>query len=843
MEATNPLHFGVLLRKFRLDVGFTQQELAERAKLSVEAIGTLERGARTRPHRDTVALLGYALGLSPEREALLESAAGGAHPPRRREHSETRGAPVLSIVRPDAQSIPKHNLPQRLTSFIGRQRELYEITSLLREHRLVTIVGAGGVGKTRVAIKLAGDLLEAHPNGVWLVDLAPLADQALVASTVAITMQMPSIKGSALDAIVDYLKSRRALIILDNCEHVIAQAREVANVIGQSCAHIRILSTSREALRVEGEQAYRLPSLAVPPESPQSAKEARPYDSVSLFVDRARAIDPSFVVTENNANDVAEICRRLDGIPLAIELAAARVNVIAPRQIAQRLDQRFRLLTGGDPRALPRQQTMRALIDWSYDLLTPRERRFFESLSVFAGGCKLDEATAVCAGEGEDDIDVVELIASLVTKSLLVAELAENEQRYRLLESSRQFAREKLIASGGQEQLARRHAIVYLDLAQRLERARDTLPDKDWLPQAHGELENWRAVLEWTLCKRSDVAAGQRLVALRNVVGLGLGSEEWRRWLRAALELVDDLTPPAVVAGLEHAAADCAARFAARGLSLAAAERALKLYREIGDARGTAQALALIGTSLVLYERLAEAEPLLREALEAARTTGDRRLAISVLQSMGNARDRVGDYAGARTYLSEALCLAKALGNEFLATSVVIALSSNALDSGDPETSHRLNLEALAAYRAMGPVAFPNVASMFANLAVDMITMGRFGKAREYANQALELADQLGRSVFVALALLYLVIVDVLTPGTEGGRRAADAAGVVRLLGFVDSRLTALAVPEAYCLPLEHARTLDLLRDAVGVDELTRLMAAGATMTEAEAIAQARELK
>ncbi len=834
-------HFGMLLRTFRLDAGITQQELAERASLSVEAISTLERGARTRPHRETVDLLRHALDLSPEREALLESA-GGAHPPRRRKRSEFPNASLLSILRPDAQSIPNHNLPQRLTSFVGRQREVEEIIALLREYRFVTIVGAGGVGKTRVAVKLASDVLDSYPDGVWMVDLAPLADQNLVASAVIATLQLPSIAGPAIDSIVTYLKARRVLLILDNCEHVIARAREVALRIEQSCPSVRILSTSREPLGVPTERTYRLPSLAVPSDSPASARDALLYDAVKLFVDRALSADPGFVVTDDNAPDVGEICRRLDGIALAIELAAARVNVLAPHQIAERLDKRFRLLTGGDLRALPRQQTIRALIDWSYDLLIPREQSFFDSLSAFAGGCTLDEATAVCAADDEDDIDVVDLLASLVTKSLLVAESTGTKQRYRLLESFRQYAREKLIVRRTQEHLARRHAIVYLDLAEQLERASNTSPDREWLPQAHIELENWRAVLEWALGNRRDVAVGQRLIALRSVVGLCLGIEEWRRWLHAARQTIDESTPNSVVARLELADADGAARCGERTLSLAAAERALNRYRKLGDSLGCAQALALIGLSLAILGKPAEAEPLLREALDTARELGDRRLSASILRSIGIARTGVFDFVGARTCLIEALGIAQGIGAEFLAASVVSNLSSTALDAGDLETCRRLNLELLATYRALGPTALPNVPGILANIAVDMIALGRYDDARQYAKQALELANSLGMKVFAALALLYIVVVSVLTLSTYGKRTSADLAGIGHLLGFVESRLTALEVPKAYCLPQEHLRVLDLLRDAIGSDELSNLIAEGARMTEDDALKKAHAL-
>ena len=323
MEAAGRPHFGALLRQFRLDAGMTQQELAERAKLSVEAIGTLERGARTRPYRETVVLLGRALGLSPEREALLRSAVGTAHPARQREHRETLNASLLRLVRPDVQGTPRHNLPQQLTSFVGRGREVCEIAALLREHCLVTIVGAGGVGKTRVAMQTGRGTLEDNPDGVWLIDLSPLADETLVASAILAALQLPPTTGSPLDVIVAYIRTRRLLIILDNCEHVIAQARGVAAVVARAAAHVRVLATSRQPLNLPGERVYRLPSLTVPSASCSIAVDALRHDAVTLFSDRALAVDASFALTDDTTPDVAEICRRLDGIPLAIELAAS----------------------------------------------------------------------------------------------------------------------------------------------------------------------------------------------------------------------------------------------------------------------------------------------------------------------------------------------------------------------------------------------------------------------------------------------------------------------------------------------------------------------------------------
>jgi predicted ATPase/DNA-binding XRE family transcriptional regulator len=839
MEAAARPHFGALLRQFRLDAGMTQQELAERAKLSVEAISLLERGARTRPQRETVLLLGRALDLSPKRKALLVSTIGIAHPSRQRASSEALSASLLQLVRSDTQATARNNLPQQLTSFVGRQRELEEIEALLRVHRLVTVVGSGGVGKTRVAVQLGSNLINAFPDGVWLADLAPLADETLTASVILTALQLPSGTGSALEVVIANLKARRPLLILNNCEHVIFQARDVAAGILQSCPYVRILSTSREALGVAGERVYRLPSLAAPPDSRGNAQDTLPYDAVELFVDRALAVNAYFALSDDNAPDVAEICRRLDGIPLAIELAAARANILAPRQIARRLDQRFHLLTGGDSTALPRHQTMAALMDWSYDLLTAREQRFFESLSIFAGGCTIDAATTACATEGEGDIQIVDLVASLVTKSLLVAELAGNEERYRLLESSRQYARDKLAARGELDKVARRHALVYVELAEKLEPAWGTTPDHAWLPQAQVELENWRAALEWALGKRSDVILGQRLAAARTV-RRSFTLAEGRRWVRTALELVDPLTPPVLVARLELAEADCAGELGEHEVSLAAAERALSRYRHLGEKLGIAQAQNSAGGSLVILGRPAEAEPMLREALETAYTLGDRRLTASVLQKIGWIQSFAGDYAGARVHLTEALAMAQVLGTESFAASVAVSLADNEFLAGDSEAALQLTVGLLARYGSLS--ASPIIAVALVNMAAYLIALGRYDEGRVNANDALERARALRVVVLVALSLLHLALVAVLQPDVECARPSTKYAGAARLFGFVAARLATMGGPGYSGLQREYDRALAVLRDVIDADDLVHLMAAGAMMTEDEAVDQAHTI-
>jgi predicted ATPase/DNA-binding XRE family transcriptional regulator len=847
MEPAAQLHFGALLRQFRLDAGMTQQTLAERANLSVEAVSTLERGTRTRPYRETVVLLARALELSPEREALLESAIEIAHQPRRRERIASVKPSLLRIVRSDTKVTQRHNLPQQLTSFVGRQHELGEMIALLREHRLVTVVGAGGVGKTRIAVQIGSEVLDAFPDGVWLVELASLADQSLVANAVLSALRIPSTTGPALDVVVAYLKTRGLLLILDNCEHVVAAAREIASGILELCPQVRILATSREALEIGGERAYRLPSLAVPPDSCRSSRDALRYGAVPLFVERALAVDAGFSLSDGNAADVAEICRRLDGIPLAIELAAARVKVLAPRQIAERLDQRFRLLAGGDSGALPRHQTMTALIDWSYDLLTRREQRFFESLSVFAGGCTLDAATAVCAIAGEDELDVIDLITSLVTKSLLVAELAGYEQRYRLLETSRQYARGKLMARDEQEQVARRHALVYLELAERLERRWNMAPDAS-PPREYLELENWRGALEWALGRRGDVILGECL-ASRKVVWHSFTPAETRHWVRAALELVVEATPPAVTARLEHADAQSADLLLEPAVSLAAAERALARYRELGDEMGVAQTLGLAGGSLAMLGRPAEAEALLREALELARALGGRRLAGVILHRLGWARQAVNDFAGARAHFREVLELAKTLGDQNLWASVTSDLASNEAVAGDPESALCIYLDLLMAdsvqntsspsTRTEFSITETTIAGALVNMAECLVALGRYNQARVQANKALEFARGFKLDVVVAASLEHLAIVAIRRAQVEGQHSPAEYAGATRLLGFVRTRLHELRND---AIGSRYDNDLALLTNVIGADKLAHLMALGAAMTEDEAIVQAQAL-
>jgi predicted ATPase len=359
----------------------------------------------------------------------------------------------------------RHNLPTPFTSFVGRERELGDLQARLAEVRLLTLTGVGGCGKTRLALEVGRTVLERYRDGVWQVELGPLADAALVPRSVAAGMGVHETAGqSMVSALAARLKGRRLLLVLDNCEHLLDACAALVDVLLRGCPEVQVLTTSREALGITGEVSWRVPSLPVPdPQRRLSLAELQRNAAVRLFTERAAAVEPRFVLTEHNAAAVTQVCARLDGMPLALELAAARMAALSVDQLAARLDQRFRLLTGGSRAALPRQQTLRATLDWSYDLLSEPERRLLIRLAVFAGGWGLEAAELVCAGMGIDQADVLDLLGRLVSKSLVIAE--ENRQgaeRYRLLETVRQYARERLVAANEAEVLHERHANYFL---------------------------------------------------------------------------------------------------------------------------------------------------------------------------------------------------------------------------------------------------------------------------------------------------------------------------------------------------------------------------------------------
>jgi predicted ATPase len=431
-----------------------------------------------------------------------------------------------------------HNLPSELSSFVGREKELSEVKRLLADTRLLTLTGSGGCGKTRLALAAATDLLEEFEEGVWMVELAPLADPALVPQAVASTLGVREQPGrSPTETLSDYLSSKQVLLVLDNCEHLIEACAVLAEALLHSCPELRILATSREALGITGEVAWLVPSLSLPDLRHLPEIESLPrYESARLFVERTTAVKPTFALTERNATAVAQVCYRLDGIPLAIELAAARAKVLSVEQISERLDDCFRLLAAGSRTAMPRHRTLHATMDWSHDLLPDEEQTLFRRLSVFAGGFTLEAAESVCAGKDLQRDEVLELLSHLVDKSLVVAWERDGEVRYRLLEMVRQYGREKLDESGEEAEVRRRHAAFFLGLAERVEPELQGPGQVERLDELERENGNLRVVMSWALSKGEAGIAGRLGWVLWRYWFLHGHQGEGRRWMEVLLE-------------------------------------------------------------------------------------------------------------------------------------------------------------------------------------------------------------------------------------------------------------------------------------------------------------------
>jgi len=442
---------------------------------------------------------------------------------------------------------PRHNLPAQITSFVGRQRESEEVRRLVGNSRLLTMTGAGGCGKTRLAVQVAGELLGQFRDGVWIADLAPLSEPDLVKNAVAAVLRVQEgSERSLVEVLSDYLRSRQVLLVLDNCEHLIAACAGLAETLLHAAPHLRILATSREALGLLGERVWRVPSLSLH-DGAQALSVASliEREAPRLFIERAKAAAPAFIVTDSNVRLIAEVCQRLDGIPLAIELAAARLNMLSIDQINERLNDRFRLLTGGSRTALARQRTLEATVDWSYELLSPTERRLLCRLSVFAGGWTLEAAEAVCTGEGIKPAAMLDLLSRLVDKSLVVAdEDATGSRRYRFLETVRQYARERLLRSGRLARLRDRHLAFFVELAHRMEPHLHGPDQVGWLDRLEIEHDNLRAGLEWSVTGKTSIDDALRLAcALWPFWNRRNHFREGRQWVERALAANPDAAP------------------------------------------------------------------------------------------------------------------------------------------------------------------------------------------------------------------------------------------------------------------------------------------------------------
>lgn len=575
---------------------------------------------------------------------------------------------VYQVLHPDLrQDFPAlrsleatpNNLPQQLTSFVGRERELSEASALLRESRLVTLLGMGGLGKTRLSMQIAADAMDRFPDGVWFVDLAPVVDPAFAPSTLAQVLNVREEPGKPItQTVLAHLRQHRALLILDNCEHLVATSAELANALLRGAPEVRIIATSREALRVPGEVTYAVRPMAVPPRNADVDALER-SEFVQLFVERARLVKPAFALTEKDAPAVAELCARLEGIPLALELAAARLRALSVQDINRRLSDRFKLLTGGGRVLLPRQQTLQALVAWSYDMLSENERLLFDRLSVFAGGFALDGAEEVGGSEPLAPEDVLDLLTSLVEKSLVMADVQEDSARYRMLETLRDFGKARLTERNEVAATATRHCHYFLALAKASNAELGGPEQAKWIRRLEDDLDDLRVAIAFALAGDADpVIAVKFEVALMGFRILRGYATEGRKYVQSALAL------PAVQASNvahAHALYVGAALADSQGdqvTALRMLEPCLALRRELGEEFDIA---ATLSTRSIVYLHAgdtAKAKEEEGEAVEIFRRLGDRISEAISLLHLGEICAYDADDA-ACTYLEQSLAIAR----------------------------------------------------------------------------------------------------------------------------------------------------------------------------------------
>ncbi|HZS86553.1 MAG TPA: tetratricopeptide repeat protein [Chloroflexota bacterium] len=794
---------GELIRRYRELAGLSQEALAERATMSPRGLLYLERGLR-RPYPATLRRLADALGLTDqEREALMLAARQGAaaEPPTVRteiDAPEPRAAYSTTGTPPDRPAAetaeappggPRHNLPVSLSSFIGREQAQARVHDLLASHRLVTLVGAGGVGKTRLALAVAEGVVDAYPDGVWLVELAPLADPALLPGTVARTLGLREEPGRPpLEMLRDYCRGRSLVLLLDNCEHLLPACTALAGALLRAAPELRILATSREALGVAGERRYRVPPLSVPdPEHLPSPELAGSYEAVRLFVARAQERRDSFALTDGNARAVAEICARLDGLPLAIELAAARVSSMSVEMIAAHLHDRFRLLTTGSEDLPTRQRTLRAALDWSWDLLGARERTLLGRFSVFAGGWTLEAATGICGDRELDYWAVVDGLDTLVNRSLAhMDESPAGTVRYRLLESVRQHAAEQLAAAREEATTRDSHLSYFLSLAEQAVQAFRGAEMGPWLVRLEQEHDNLRAALSWAREREKGEEALQLAAALAPFWEFRGHIAEGRRRLEELL----------------------AAFQGSPGARARALNAAGFLTVRAGDCRA----------ALALYE----------ESLALRRALGDRLGMAVALNNLANAHIDLGEYAQAESAYGETLELFRAVGDQWGVATAVNNLSVAARELGQHERAEALAKESLALRRAQDDPR--GVAEATNNLAVVALVQGRHEQAAALFKEGLLLSKDVGDVLRILEALEGLSWAAAPLGQPQRAARLGAAAGAEReRLGL------SLGTPDR----TYRDRAILATRTALGEEAFAAAWAEGRDVTLSEAIALA----
>lgn len=730
--------------------------------------------------------------------ALALDAEPGAE--SRRLYEQIRaGGPLAapSAGRPSEEPVDRtrHNLPAPMTSFVGREREMVEAKRLLPMTRLLTLAGAGGSGKTRLSLEIARDLTGLYPDGVWFVDLAPLSEGDLVAQEVAATLEVTERPGEPpVKTLADTLRDKEQLLVLDNCEHLIDAAARLADALLHSCPRLRVLATSREPLGIQGEVVWQVKPLSLP-DGGASVQSLMHYEAVRLFVDRARLRLPEFELTKGNAGAVARVCRKLDGIPLAIELATARMGALAVEQVAQRLEVSLDVLRGGSRTASARQQTLKATLDWSHKLLGQSERTLFRRLSVFAGGWTVEAAEAVCSGDNIEREDVLDLVGTMVDKSLVVAGATTGEAlRYRMLEPVRQYAREKLEESTEAEEVMSRHAAFFLSLAEEAEPELSGPQQRLWVEQLDGEHDNLREALSWVL------ESGEADLGLR------FGGALWRFWFtqghlsegRGWMEQILARGEPSPTMARVKALEGMGWLAQAQGdpnLVKATYEGMLELSRELGDLGNVATALNALGGQAMQRGDHEKARELLEENLSVLRDLEEEGNAATPLKKFHvlyllayMKLNEENDPTRAAALWEDGLALARQIGDVLRIGMTLCSLGYAALLQGDFERARALCEETLAFAHELGSAVVEIIPETLVNLGLASLGLGDHERASASFEEALTMSKSAGRKP---------TIINILEAMASLSGALGEASRTARLWGAAEAarELTDIALP------------------------------------------------
>jgi predicted ATPase len=698
-----------------------------------------------------------------------------------------------------------NNIPVDLPAVIGRERELGEIKAILARSRLVTLTGPGGVGKTRIALQCAADAIREHEHGAWFIGLETIAQGKLVAATVLAELGAGATEpGDPVDRLLDFLRPRDALLVIDNCEQVVADVASVVRRIRASCPRITLLATSREMLHLDGEQVYTLASL-------------RPEAAVELFAARAAAVSPGFDVRDGG-EAVRRICERLDGIPLAIELAAARVKMLSVEEILQRLSERFRLLASPDRTSLPRQHTLAALIRWSYDLLAQEEQSLFRALSVFRGSFSLAAAAAICSQDGQcDDYHVLDVLTSLVDKSLLTVKTALTT-RYRYLETIRDFADARAVEKDERAPAADRHAAHFATVATHAYHEFDSRLPTGWLERLAPDLDNFRAALEWTLDGPGDRRAGAQLAADCGPIYLRLGLlAEGLHWCETARHM--DGVPPSAAARIEYVCSMLQNNLRDYKAALESADRAVLLYRRSPDERGLIRALSQTAHQYARAHRFADARGPAAEAIERARALGEPRVLASVLRRCAMSLPPE-EIESARELFAEALATAERIHEPEEGGYVLQWWGISEAAAGRFDRAMEL------AHKALERADTDTQMYLESDVAGYALASGAVAEAEAHARRGLTLAVGGRHPVLSALAIAYCA------PQFA----TSDSAQGARLFGFASARLKELQFegdPAEIQALQNAARSIE---DSLHGEAIAPLLDEGMVLTQEEAL-------